>query len=123
MQDIKKRVLAIDDDEDILTILDIILQDEGFEPFLFSAGIPVQQIMALKPDLILLDVQIGQYPKTGNQICNEIKMMVDIQKIPVILVSAEADLQHIASQCGADGFVAKPFDILKLMQMLKESLS
>lgn len=119
----KKRVLAIDDDEDILNILDIILQDEGIEPSLFSTGIPVQQILDIKPDLILLDVRIGSYTKTGSQICGEIKQLKESQKIPVVLVSAEANLGKIAAQCDADGFIAKPFDIFNFVEKVKEFLS
>lgn len=119
----KKRVLAIDDDQDILNILDIILQDEGFDPLLFSTGLPTQQIVDLAPDLILLDVRIEGYTQTGNQICSELKKIMALQKIPVVLLSAEANLSMIASQCGADGFIAKPFDVFYLLKKLKESLS
>ena len=119
----KKRVLAIDDDEDILNILDIILQDEGIEPSLFSTGIPVEQIVDLKPDLILLGVRIAGYVKTGSQICGEIKQLKNSQKIPVVLVSAEANLAMIAAKCEADGFISKPFDIFNFVEKVKEFLS
>nr|WP_294943887.1 response regulator [uncultured Mucilaginibacter sp.] len=118
-----KRILVIDDDEDILSIFDIIFGEEGYEPILFNTGTSVEEIKILHPDLILLDVRINGFEKSGAQICSEIKAQLDLEKIPVILVSAEEDIQLLANSCGANAFVNKPFDIYQLLTKVKEFIT
>ena len=118
-----KKILVIDDDEDILSILDIIFGEEGYEPMLFKTGQTTEQIKLLHPDLILLDVRIAGFHKTGAQICAEIKAQLELAEIPVILISAEQDIEELAHGCGADAFVNKPFDIFHLVTKVKEFIT
>lgn len=118
-----KRILVIDDDEDILSIIDIIFGEEGYEPILFQTGTTAEQIKLLHPDLILLDVRIVGFHKTGDQICSEIKAQLDMADIPVLLVSAEENVALLAQGCGANGFVNKPFDIYHLLTKVKELIT
>ena len=115
-----KRILVIDDDEDILSILEIIFGDEGYEPILYNTGTTAEHIKILHPDLILLDVRITGFDKTGAEICSEIKSQLDLAGIPVLLISAEADIDKLAHGCGANGFIDKPFDIYNLLTKVKE---
>lgn len=118
-----KKILVIEDDEDILTILNIIFEEEGFEVVLFNTGTTAAHIKLIHPDLILLDVRIAGYNKTGAEICAEIKSNPNFPKIPVLLVSAEADIRQLAKSCGADGYVSKPFDISEVILQVKEFLN
>ncbi|MEJ2883587.1 response regulator [Pedobacter sp. GR22-6] len=118
-----KKILVIDDDKDILSILDIIFGDEGYERVLCNTGISTEHIKILDPDLILLDVRIVGFPKTGAQICAEIKKERDLESIPVLLVSAELNVPELAQSCGANGYVNKPFDIDKLVKKVKEFIN
>jgi DNA-binding response OmpR family regulator len=115
-----KRILIIDDDEDILDILNIIFQDEGYEVVISNTGHAAEYIHQIDPDILLLDIRLAGYEKTGAEICREIKSMYPDEHFPVILVSAEADISIIASYCGADAFVSKPFDIFKLIERVEE---
>ena len=115
-----KRILVIDDDEDILSILDIIFGEEGYEPILFNTGKTAEEIKILHPDLILIDVRIAGFHKTGAEICSEIKAQLDLAEIPVVLISAEENIQALAGGCGANAFVNKPFDIFHLLTKVKE---
>jgi len=115
-----KRILVIDDDQDILSILDIIFVEEGYETILHQSGTSVEHIKILHPDLILLDVRINGFPKTGAQICTEIKNERELDEIPVLLVSAEINVPELAQSCGANGYVNKPFDIDNLLAKVKE---
>ena len=117
-----KKILAIDDDEDILALLGIILSDEGYELVLMNTGTTADQVRILHPDLILLDVRISGFPKSGIDICSELKAMLDLSEIPVVLLSAEQELGNLAIVCGADAFVNKPFDIDDLVVKIKEFL-
>ena len=115
----RKRVLVIDDDEDILSILEIILEAEGYEPVLYNTGKSAEEIGEICPELILLDIRIAGFPKTGVEICTEYKAHQEIAGIPVLLISAEENIEAMAYGCGADGFVNKPFDIFGLIARAK----
>lgn len=117
-----KRILIIEDDPDILAIMEILFVEEGFLPLPFQTVTTVGKIRLLSPDIILLDVKITGSPKTGADMCGEIKANSDIGHLPVLLVSAERDLNLIAEACRADGYVEKPFDINALVCKVKELL-
>lgn len=119
----QKRILVIDDDKDILDLLEIIFQDEGYHTILLNTGTTVKHIQSLMPDLILLDIRIIGYEKTGDQICRQIRNELSLDTVPVILVSAEHDISLRARDCGASGHISKPFDINGLLEKIKEYLS
>lgn len=117
-----KRILIIDDNEDILNILNIIFIEEGYDVMLYNTGTSAEHIKILHPDLVLLDVRISGFEKTGVEICKEIKLLLDSEKMPVILISAEDDLSELAYDCKADGYISKPFDIYKVLSQVKTLL-
>lgn len=106
-----KRILIIDDDKDMLEMLSIVFQNSDFEVVLSTTGMGYTQIQLLKPDLILLDVNIQGYETTGDLICKEIKEHPGTEHLPVILISGEYNLASIAEHCHADAYFSKPFDI------------
>ena len=114
-----KRILIIDDDEDILDILHIIFREEGYNVVVSNTGDAANQIHVINPDLILLDVRIEGSVKQGNDICLEIKGQYEFKDIPVVLVSAETNLAMLANECGADFYIRKPFDIYELLTEVK----
>ncbi|HVV56516.1 MAG TPA: response regulator [Mucilaginibacter sp.] len=116
----KKRILVIDDDEDILEVLKIILQDEGYQVILSNTGAEAENIPSLKPDLVLLDLRLAGSKKDGAQICMDIKSGNEVKHVPVMLISAEPDIRHIADRCGANAYVQKPFDIDHFLNQVKE---
>ena len=118
-----KRILVIDDDEDILSIFNIIFEDEGYEVILSNTGTTAEEVLVIHPDLVLLDVRIKGFSKTGDQICNEIKTLAGTRNIPVILVSAELDVPSLARESGADGYIRKPFNIYQLVSQVKQILN
>ncbi len=113
----------IDDDEDILEILNIIFQESGYDVIMSNTADAAGHIQVIRPDLIVLDVRITGSFKSGADICREIKSNYETKNLPVMLVSAETDLDLIAGYCGADAFVRKPFDIFDLLLRVKEFLS
>lgn len=117
-----KRILVIDDDEDILAILNIVFQEEGYEIVLSNTGEAAFELQLIHPDLILLDVRISGFFKSGADICRELKSNEKTRNIPVLLLSAEDDLADIASGCGADYFISKPFDVFDILMRVKEFL-
>ncbi|WP_231463525.1 MULTISPECIES: response regulator [unclassified Pedobacter] len=108
---INKTILVIDDDEDILCVLDILLQLAGFQPYLSRTGLPIEEVAAINPALIMTDVRISGYEKTGAELCKELKEHSETLSFPVILISAEYELPKLAADSMADAYIAKPFDI------------
>ncbi len=117
-----KRILIIDDDDDILDILETIFRDEGYDVVVSNTSEAASQIHIIHPDIILLDVRIEGSPKSGDEICAEIKTRYPDNRYPVVLVSAESNLEILANECGADFFIRKPFDIYDMLQQVKKCL-
>jgi DNA-binding response OmpR family regulator len=117
-----RRILAVDDDKDILDVLQYILEESGYEVETLSDGhFLFEKIKAHMPDLILLDIMLGNMD--GRDLCRAVKAKYETHDIPVILISAS----HVAStvgQIGApDAFIAKPFDIDDLLDAVKGQLA
>lgn len=118
-----KRILIIEDDIDILSIFEMILEEEGYELLLKQTGLPLEEAILFKPDLILLDVRLEGFPKLGTEICTEFKESRELANIPMILISSEHNLEVLADGCHADGFLSKPFQIDKLINKVKEFIN
>ncbi len=110
-----KRILVIDDNEDILELVRMIFQEEGYDVIISNTSETAEHIPYLRPDLIVLDVRLENPDKTGADICREFKAQHPAVKTPVILLSAESDLKLLANSCGADGYLSKPFDVDALL--------
>ncbi|MFC4143552.1 response regulator transcription factor [Pedobacter mendelii] len=117
-----KRILFIEDDPDIYDILQIVFADEGFEVIGFKTAPTLYEMILIHPDLVLLDVRIEGSMKNGSEICKEVKSSSEMSGLPVILLSAERDLEFIAADSGANDYLSKPFGldhlILKVNQFL-----
>jgi len=118
-----KRILVVDDDQDILEILGLILEDDGYEVVLSNTGVSVEQVDSLNPDLVLLDERISGFEKRGNEICAEIRQVYKSNELPVILISAERDVQSLSKICGANKFIKKPFDIEDMLHVIRGVLA
>ena len=103
------KVVIIDDDDDILTILKMIFQSEGFDVSCFNISLSISQLVHLSPDLIVLDEWLKD--GKGSDICKAVKANSRLKNIPVYIISAVTDLERIAAECCADGFIEKPFDL------------
>ncbi len=119
---IAKRILIIDDDADILDLLNIVFQDEGYNVVISNTCKIIDDIHEIAPDLILLDVHIPTSPKNGDVICMELKANPETQSLPVILVSGESNIEQICANCGANGYVRKPYDLDFLSGKVREML-
>jgi DNA-binding response OmpR family regulator len=117
-----RRILILDDDEDILDILSIILEDSGYQIKALANGEYVfETIEKFKPDLVLMYVMLANFD--GRVICKNLKKNAETKRIPVILISASHDLAKSLAQQGApDDFIAKPFDIGHLIHKVETYL-
>lgn len=118
MENVKK-ILVVDDDEDIREIMAFILQEEGYEIVELAAGREVvETVHRVHPDLLLLDVMLGD--SDGRDICGQLKRDEKTQDLPIIIVSASHGYHtRHEKNCGANDYLAKPFDIAELVSQVK----
>jgi two-component system response regulator VicR len=119
----KKKILIVEDDEDILDILRVIFLQEGYEVVLSVDGEETNHIAEIRPDIILLDVRLKNSGRNGAEICAQLKSGWETHDLPVVLLSAEAGLMQISKNCGADGYIGKPFDLHDLCHKIKVLLN
>ena len=113
------KILVVDDDPDIVQVVKFILENLGFEVCTYNSGLDVSEVVYNHlPNLILLD--IGLPGKSGTQVCREIKKD---HSIPIVFFSAHAEEGKAYSECLADGFVQKPFDIKDLVNTIESKLN
>ena len=105
-----KKIIVCDDDQGILDVLQMLLETEGFTVFTeINSTNLIKQIQNNAPDLILLDLWMPLL--SGDQVLKIIRTTDGIKDLPVIVLSASVDGSDIASDAGANDFVAKPFDL------------
>jgi DNA-binding response OmpR family regulator len=115
------RILVVDDDVDILSVMEILLTMKGFEVEVIAKGENIfPKIETFKPDLILLDVLISGFD--GRSICRKLKENNDTKQIPVIMFSAHPGAAATIAEYGANDFIAKPFDVTNLLAKVNAQL-
>jgi DNA-binding response OmpR family regulator len=115
------RILVVDDDIDILSVMEILLTMKGFEVEVTARGENTfPKIETFKPDIILLDVLISG--QDGRTICRKLKSDNETSRIPVIMFSAHPGAAATIAEYGADDFIAKPFDVAHLLQKVNYQL-
>ncbi|MEO6330552.1 MAG: response regulator [Ginsengibacter sp.] len=115
-----KKILIVDDDEDILEVVKYLLQSHGFNVSTYATGFNVDEVVKnYNPDLILLDINLPG--KSGTQICKELRH----KKLttPIILFSAHADRSKVIAESNADDFIEKPFEIDHLINTISSHLN
>jgi DNA-binding response OmpR family regulator len=116
------KVLVVDDDIDILTLVKMSLKLNGFEVETISRWEQVSKgIENFSPDLVLLDVSLGG--ADGREICKKIKSTKETEHIPVILFSANAEMGRSVDDCGAQAFVAKPYELSHMLKTIREAIA
>jgi CheY-like chemotaxis protein len=112
-----KKILIIEDNEDILELMQYLLEEDGFEVFGSIDSKPIKELKSLKPDLIIMDNRLSD--GSGVVFCQQIKQQPETRHIPVILISANIGLEELTVISGADGYLAKPFDVDVFMKTIK----
>ena len=110
----KRKVLIIENDADIRDIVDYILAEEGFTTLTIPEPETMQHILQFAPDVILIDEFINSKP--GHRLCLKIKNNPLLNKIPVIVLSTANDIELIATECQANDYVRKPFDVKEMIE-------
>jgi two-component system cell cycle response regulator DivK len=117
MNDNTKKIIIFDDDEDILSICNYILTEQGWEVHTFTdCNSIAEKVLNIMPDVILMDNWI---PDAGGIVATQtLKNTEKLKNIPVIYFSANSDIQLLASHAGAETYLAKPFDLEELERII-----
>lgn len=111
----KKKIYVADDDPAILEVCTMVLEDEGYEVETSPDGRSIQDRANNLPNMVFLDIMMSG--TSGDDICRNIKTNFNTKGIPVVLISANRDINEIATRCGADAILPKPFDIDNLIKL------
>ncbi|GAB4537044.1 MAG: hypothetical protein Kow0063_23270 [Anaerolineae bacterium] len=118
------RVLYVEDDAEHCLVISNMLTARGFTVETAEDGLKgVQKAREWQPDVILLDLLLPRMD--GFSVMSNLKEDPDTQDIPIIVISAwpTADNRRRVREAGAQGFIAKPFQVEELVNLVRESLA
>ena len=112
----KRTILVIDDDRRVLELLQIALSQNGFRVATAATGEDgIDTVRRDPPDLVILDLRLPR--KSGFEVCAALKSTKDTAHIPIIMVSASAEVDSRLQGLmhGADDYMTKPFSPKELL--------
>ncbi len=123
MSESKPRILIVDDESDLVSVLRMGLEIEGFEVIDAAdgeAGLRLAQ--REKPDLMVLDLMLPKMD--GYKVCRTLKFDERYRNLPIVVLSARSGEQDkkLALDMGADAFVSKPYDMGELVRLIRTQL-
>ena len=112
----QKTILVVDDEPDIVLSIAAILEDAGYVVKTVDRSDTLAQHLREdgQPDLILLDMLLSG--RHGSGTARELKQQPTTRNIPILMLSAHPDAEQEARTAGANGFIAKPFDLDDLLE-------
>ena len=114
------KILVVDDDTNILELLRLYLEKDGFSVITCVDGISAVELEKKeKPALVLLDIMLPRLD--GWQVCREIRKT---SEVPIIMVTAKSETfdKILGLELGADDYVSKPFDAKEVVARVKAVL-
>lgn len=118
------KILIVDDDVEITTLLDTVLSLSGFEISVVNdSTLAMETAESMKPDLFILDLMMPQ--PNGFELCRMIRSNPNLINIPIIIITAMDDLdsKNIAYAAGANDYLPKPFDQEELPKRINALLN
>lgn len=118
----QKRILVIDNDQDILEAVDAALSMENYSVETSPIVEDIFQMIHDKnPDLILIDYLL--YGINGGELCHMIKTEPSTAHLPVIIFSGYPKVLQSLGTYDCDAFISKPFELDNFMMVIKECLA
>jgi CheY-like chemotaxis protein len=132
MAESKKKILVVDDEPHVVTYLETLLNDNGYDTVSAANGNDgIAKVRSEKPDLVTLDISMPE--ASGTRFYKEMKEDAELASIPIVIVTAvtgfDGDpyaykkfLGGLKSVPDPDGFLPKPIDRDELIRTLKKLL-
>ena len=118
-----KKILIADDEANIVTALQFLLERNGYEVIIARNGeAALQMVEAHHPDLVLLDVMMPV--KSGYEVCQRMRSRPDWRDIRIIMLTAKGRDVEMSKglAIGADLYITKPFSTQELVSKINELL-
>ncbi|MFM2354973.1 MAG: hypothetical protein RLZZ528_709 [Pseudomonadota bacterium] len=119
----QKRVLVVEDEDNIAIALDYLLTREGYRHERVASGdAALGRIRASRPDLVLLDVMLPG--ASGYDICEGVRRDPALSGVRILMMTARGSVveRRRGIELGADGFIAKPFELKALRDEVRRIL-
>jgi len=114
----KKKILYVEDDGDMLEVVSEFMKFEDYEVVTDNGKSTWEKLQQHAVGLILLDENLNW--GWGSDLCMLLKADQKTSHIPVVLISALSNIDEIATACGADGYIRKPFDIYDVIDTVSQ---
>jgi two-component system alkaline phosphatase synthesis response regulator PhoP len=118
-----KRILVVEDEQDIAQLVQHYLQKEGFRSVTAMNGIEaLKKVKEEQPDLIVLDLMLPEMD--GLEVCKRVRSAPETAMLPIIMLTAKAEESDtiVGLELGADDYVTKPFSPKALVARVKALL-
>ncbi|MBI5637790.1 MAG: response regulator [Nitrospinae bacterium] len=123
-QSVPKKILIVEDSEDILSIVRFLLKREGFEVLTAADGRQAEKMIddAAPPDAVVLDVMLPYVD--GFTLLKKIRASASWRNVVVIMLTAKSGQKDVLHglDSGADDYMVKPFDTAELLARLRRLL-
>ena len=120
----KKRILLVEDEKDMMEMVKFRLEQAGFEVITAYDGETVMDTLNHKlPDLILLDLMLPRID--GYEVCRRLKADEQYKKVPIAMFTArasESDKKR-GYEVGADAYITKPFEPGEFLNKIRQLLN
>lgn len=117
-----KKILIIDDDQDLFQVLKVRLEANKFEVITAIDGMEgLEKAKSENPDLIVLDILMPK--KDGYMVVKELKSNEGTKDIPVIVMSGKDTLKILFEEEGVTDYFVKPLDTQKLLETINVRLT
>lgn len=114
----RETILVADDDDAILAILELVLQDAGYDVIKASDGAEALELVSVhRPDLVLLDLMMPNLD--GCTACQRLKSADDTSCLPVVIMSADRRVATLAVEAKANAYFFKPFDLDQILTSIR----
>ena len=116
-------VLLVDDDEDLVYAMNFSLEQNQYSVIRASNGTEaITRAHESHPDVIILDIMMPSLD--GLTVCRRLRCLEKTENIPIIMLTARGDVETVkaAFRAGANDYMVKPFDMVKLMEKIEEQL-
>ena len=118
-----KKILIVEDEQDILQLVRHYLEKEGFRPVTAMSGLEaLKKVKEDKPDLVVLDLMLPEMD--GLEVCKRLRSVPDTAMLPILMLTAKAEESDtiVGLELGADDYVTKPFSPKTLVARVKALL-
>jgi DNA-binding response OmpR family regulator len=108
------RILVLDDDPDIGTMIKMMLEYKGYSVTVSDRAEHAEEVLRSDHiDLIIMDMLLSGV--NGTDLCVELKQNHSTSHIPIMMISAHPNAKEICLEAGADEFISKPFDMQDIL--------